>query len=219
MEDIALNVSMEGGKEGDFSAISPRLFEAAALGVCQILEPDYYVDGLEPWTHYLPLEADFSNIEEIFVTMDDDERCEEIVQASQELLLRSGQFTYGAFVGRILETIGLTIQPNISRTISDSSEKLDLVAQGNSNSLRWVQDYVRRAYLSHKLDAAIRSLESGQLLALNSDDEKWNSVAENMPESVIAWLDSFRSHELIVESLAIPWRTATSFTNRDAPFT
>ena len=219
MEDIALNVSMEGGKEGDFSAISPRLFEAAALGVCQILEPDYYVDGLEPWTHYLPLEADFSNIDEVFTTMDDDQKCEKIVQASQELLLKSGRFRYGAFVSRILKTVGVTIQPGISCTISDSSEKFDLVVQGNINNLRWVQDYVRRAYLGHKLDAAIGSLVSGRLLALNSDDEKWKSVAENVPESVIAWLDSFRSHELIVESLAIPWRTATSFTNRDTPST
>jgi hypothetical protein len=219
MEDIASHVSMRGGREGDFSAISPRLFEAAALGVCQILEPDQYVDGLEPWTHYIPLEADFSNIAEVFTAMNDDARCEEIVQASQELLLRSGQFTYHAFVSRIAATVGLAAQPSISTTASDSSENLDLIVQGNGSNLRWIQDYVRRAYLGRKLKLAIESLESGHLLTLNSDDEKWQSVAEDMPESVIAWLDSFRSNELIVESLAIPWRTATSFTHRDTTST
>lgn len=212
MEEIALNVSMRGGKEGDFSAISPRLFEGAALGVCQILEPDHYVDGLKAWTHYIPLEADFSNIEEVFKAMKDEVRCEEIVLASQELLLKSGQFTYSAFVSFFAETVGLTSQPGTPSKVSDSSERFDLDIHGVGSNLRWIQDYVRRSYLRRKLGAAIRSLESGHLLALTSEDEKWRSVAESQPESVVAWLGSFRSRELIVESLAIPWRTATSFT-------
>ena len=219
MEDIASHVSMKGGKEGDFSAISPRLFEAAALGVCQILEPDHYVDGLEPWTHYIPLEADFSNIDEVFSAMSDDARCEEIVQASQNLLLTSGKFTYGAFVSQVQKTLDLTSNPAIPSKTSDSSEIFDLVVQGSDENLRWVQDYVRRAYLRRKINAAIKSLESGRLFALNPGDEEWRFTAESEPRSVIAWLDAFRSKDLIVESLAIPWRTATSFTERAAQST
>lgn len=212
MEDIAFNVSMKGGKEGDFSAISPRLFEAAALGVCQILEPDHYVDGLEPWTHYIPLEADFSNIDEVFAAMRDDARCQEIVQASQRLLLASGQFTYGAFVSKVAKTVGLTGHLGDNGKVSDSSSEFDSIVRGNNDNLGWVQDYVRRAYLRRKIGEAIRSLKSGRLLVLNPDDVKWRHLAESEPNGVIAWLDSFRKNELVVESLAIPWRTATSFT-------
>lgn len=219
MEDIALNVSMKGGKEGDFSAISPRLFEAAASGVCQILEPDHYVDGLEPWVHYIPLEADFSNIDEVFAAMNDDARCEEIVRASQNLLLTSGQFTYGAFVSKVARTVDLSGQTGGRSKVLDSSWEFDRVVQGSNDNLRWIQDYVRRAYLRRKIAEAIKSLESGRLLVLKPQDENWRVHAESEPKSVIAWLDSFRRKELIVESLAIPWRTATSFTERTAPST
>ena len=217
MEDIASRVSMKGGQEGDFSAISPRLFEAAALGVCQVLAPDHYVDGLEPWTHYIPLEADFSNIDEVFRAMSDDARCEEIVEASQNLLLTSGKFTYGAFVSQVEKMLGLVSNLANQSNATDSSEQFDFVVQGSDRNLRWVQDYVRRAYLCRKMNLAIESLKSGRLLALNPDDEKWRLTAESEPTSVIAWLDAFQSKDLIVESLAIPWRTATSFTGRATP--
>lgn len=84
---------------GDFSAVSPRLFEAAALGVCQILEEDNYLDGaIMPWIHYVPLKSDFSNVDEIADFMRSGDRIQEMVQNAKLALIDSGDFSYESFV-------------------------------------------------------------------------------------------------------------------------
>jgi hypothetical protein len=213
MSEIEENVSMKGGRLGDFSAISPRLFEAAALGVCQILEPDDYVEGLEPGVHYIPLKSDFSNIDQVFETMLDLDRCEEIVHASQDHLLRSGKFTYKAFVKQLATAAGLGVESDSAATYGDSSMTFDGIVAGSSANLRWVQDYVRRAYIRGKIDKAVDNLEKGQLLVLGDQDNSMKLLAERESESLIKWLTSFRSGNLLVESLVIPWRSAVSFMN------
>jgi hypothetical protein len=213
MAEIEKKVSMKGGRIGDFSAISPRLFEAAALGVCQILEPDDYVDGLLPGVHYIPLESDFSNIDEVFETMRDLDRCEEIVNASQDLLLRSGDFTYEAFVKQLSLVANIEHKIGAPRLFRDSSEDLDGIVGGESSNLHWVQDYVRRAFIRGRLAKCIENLQQGRLLILGSQDELMKSWAESESESLLKWLTAFRSRRLMVESLVIPWRTATSLSD------
>jgi len=51
-----------------FSAFSPRLFEAALAGACQVLVPGKYLGVLEPDQHYIPLAADFSNIGDVWMS-------------------------------------------------------------------------------------------------------------------------------------------------------
>ncbi len=213
MAEIARKVSMRGGRIGDFSAISPRLFEAAALGVCQILEPDDYVDGLRPGVHYIPLEPDFSNVNQVFETMRDLDHCEQIVKASQDLLLRSGNFTYGAFVKQLSIVAGIEFKTGNPISFSDSSEDFDGVIGGQSSNLRWVQDYVRRAFIKGRLTKSINSLQQGKLLVLESEDEIMRTWAESESASLLQWLTAFQSNRLLVESLAIPWRTATSLSD------
>jgi hypothetical protein len=92
-----------GVVEGDFSAVSPRLFEAAALGVCQILEEDEYLGGvLAPWEHYVPLKSDFSNLDEIAEFMRQDDLVSEMVQRARIALIDSGDFSYESFVLNLL---------------------------------------------------------------------------------------------------------------------
>jgi hypothetical protein len=89
---------------GDFSAVSPRLFEAAALGVCQILEEDDYLDGaLMPWIHYVPLKSDFSNVDEIADFMRSGSRIQEMIKNAKHALIESGNFSYESFVLNLLE--------------------------------------------------------------------------------------------------------------------
>jgi hypothetical protein len=82
----------------EFTAISPRLFEAATAGTCQILERDDYLGVLEPWRDYIPLNRDFSNIDEVLDTMRDLDRCQEIVQNASAALLDSKMFDYSRLV-------------------------------------------------------------------------------------------------------------------------
>ncbi len=81
-----------------FTAISPRLFEAALAGTCQILERDDYLGVLEPWRHYIPLDEDFSNIDEVVRAMRDLDRCQDIVNNARLALVDSGVFDYGRLV-------------------------------------------------------------------------------------------------------------------------
>ena len=84
--------------EHRFTAISPRLFEAAAAGTCQVLRLDDYLGALEPWVHYLPLNHDFSNVQDVLLAMRDMERCQEVANNSQEQLIDSGKFSYQRLV-------------------------------------------------------------------------------------------------------------------------
>lgn len=88
-----------------FSAISPRLFEAAAAGCAQILVPGDYAGALKPWTHYIPLEADASNIDEVIAAMRDADRSEAMVRASQEALLENPRFGYAAYAADVMAAI------------------------------------------------------------------------------------------------------------------
>ncbi|CAB4641941.1 unannotated protein [freshwater metagenome] len=210
MEELSNRVTLKGGREGDFSAISPRLFEAAALGVCQILEPDEYVDGFEPWIHYIPLESDFSNINKVFDAMRDIDRCEEIVKSSQQLLLESGDFTYSAFVQKFRDITGIEANVEGSHSFSDSSEDFDDIVIRKTDALAWVQDYVLRAYLKRKIGPAISALEKKEFLVLHKQDVAWGQHAQAQSESVIRWLKAFQNDELLLESFLIPWRTMSS---------
>jgi hypothetical protein len=80
-----------------FAAVGPRLFDAAAVRTCQILAPDDYLGVLEPWVHYVPLEEDFSNLEEVVEAIRDVGRAQEIADACYEALVASGRFTYARF--------------------------------------------------------------------------------------------------------------------------
>jgi hypothetical protein len=81
-----------------FTAVSPRLFESAVAGTCQILQRDDYLGVLEPWRHYIPLESNFSNIDEVVNAMRDVPRCQEIVSAATNALVESKLFDYQRLV-------------------------------------------------------------------------------------------------------------------------
>jgi len=81
-----------------FTAISPRLFEASSAGTCQILERDDYLGVLQPWRDYIPLDQDFSNINEVVSTMRDLDKCQEIVTNARIALVDSQMFDYSQLV-------------------------------------------------------------------------------------------------------------------------
>lgn len=212
MEFLRKRVSLRGGREGDFSAISPRLFEAAALGVCQILEPDDYVTGFEPWVHYIPLLGDLSNIEEVFQTMRNLDRCSEIVEQSQKLLIYSKEFSYSSFVERFREEINLERGETGVFVSRDSSDALDGITRRSGEDLMWVQDYVIRAFMKNQLSNAIIAVTKGELLIIDDIDIKRANLVAQHKESLHLWLEAFLNRRFPIESFVIPWRTITSLT-------
>ena len=118
---------------GDFDAVSPRLFDAAMMGVCQVLLEDEYM-GMQPWEHYIPLKRDYSNIDEVFEAMAIPGLAEKIVINSQNFLLDSTKFSYESLVESMLEkevghsqlTSGKSTLVDVDAIVSCSTSKFDI---------------------------------------------------------------------------------------------
>ena len=83
-----------------YRTISPRHFEAAAFGCCQILYEGRYSGILEPMHHYLPLRKDWSNFDEIIALYRDEHVRAETVERAHAELIESGRYGYRAFIER-----------------------------------------------------------------------------------------------------------------------
>jgi len=94
-----------------YRAISPRHFEAAALGVTQILYEGRYSGLMEPMRHYIPLRKDFSNFDEAIERFRDASLRRELAENARRDLIDSGEHTYERLVegfDRVLRDAGLS---------------------------------------------------------------------------------------------------------------
>ena len=81
-----------------YRTVSPRHFEAAALRVSQILYRGKYSGALEPNVHYIPLEKDFSNFDEVVAKLRDPVVRRTVTDNAYRDLIASGRYSYGGFV-------------------------------------------------------------------------------------------------------------------------
>ena len=84
---------------------SSRHFEAAALGVCQIMFEGHYSGALRPMEHYIPLRKDFSNFDEVLERFRDPEVRRELTENAHRDLIASGAHSYGRFIASFDETL------------------------------------------------------------------------------------------------------------------
>ena len=85
-----------------YSAIGPRLFEAAIAGSCQILTPGKYAGALNAGEHYISIEPDCSNADEVFEQMQDDNANEARIDACYRALVDNPKFRYRHFASDML---------------------------------------------------------------------------------------------------------------------
>jgi hypothetical protein len=90
-----------GWDDYDFTAISPRLFEAAQSKTAQLLVEGEYDRILEPETHYFPLRGDFSNLPEVLERVRDPGETEAMAERAWEHLVASGSYSYGALAAHV----------------------------------------------------------------------------------------------------------------------
>jgi hypothetical protein len=90
-----------GWDDYDFTAISPRLFEAAQTKTAQLLVEGRYDGILEPETHYLPLRPDLSNLAEALERIRDPGETEAVAERAWEDLIVGGRYSYGAFAAHV----------------------------------------------------------------------------------------------------------------------
>lgn len=109
----AINLNLLENKIA-YRTISPRHFEAAALGVCQILFVGTYSGILEPEKHYIPLEKDFSNFDEVIEKFQDEQLRNSVCQNAYNDLIQSESYSYKYFIhsfDKHLTSLGHTPSP------------------------------------------------------------------------------------------------------------
>ncbi len=74
------------------TAISPRVFEAAALRTALVLFPGDYSGILEPWVHYIPLAKDFSNLGHVVEKIRDPAFLRALTERTHADLVASGRY-------------------------------------------------------------------------------------------------------------------------------
>ena len=107
-----LHLEYMGVAEGRvrMNQISPRIFEAAALGTGMVLFRGEYSGVVRPNEHYIPLEKDFSNVDEVFDRLADTKRLQEMVTETRCDIIESGRYSYRRFIKdfdrRLEEAVG-----------------------------------------------------------------------------------------------------------------
>jgi len=89
-KDIDGRVSIE--------AVSPRFFEAAALGCGLVMHEGPYSGILEPDRHFIAVKKDYSNIDEVVQKIRDSAWCRNMVENVHCDVIRSGKYSYRSFV-------------------------------------------------------------------------------------------------------------------------
>lgn len=79
------------------TAVSPRIFEAAALRTAMILFPGDYSGVVQPWVHYIPLAKDFSNMDEVVENLRDVPFLRAMTERAYHDLVATGRYSQRSF--------------------------------------------------------------------------------------------------------------------------
>lgn len=89
--------------------ISPRCFEAAALGTLMVLYPGRYSDVLEPWRHYVPLDKDHGNMVEVVKAIRDPDTWHRITAQARSEVAENPRYTFRAMVEAMDDGLQLSV--------------------------------------------------------------------------------------------------------------
>jgi len=98
-----------------YRTISPRVFEAAAYKVCQILFEGEYNGILKPMIHYIPLKKDFSNFNEVMKILKNKKIVEELTTNAYNDLILSENYSYQKFIEDFEDTLPKNQKTNLDK--------------------------------------------------------------------------------------------------------
>ena len=76
-----------------YRMITPRSFEAIAMKTVQVLYPGKYSGILEPWKHYLPINRDFSNLNEVISAIKNDDFLQKMANQAYSEIIESKNYS------------------------------------------------------------------------------------------------------------------------------
>ncbi len=88
-----------------FSAVSPRVFEAATVRCGQILVEGTYLEEMEPWVHYLPIDEQCETAPEILDKMRDREAMRRMIDACYDAIVATPRYRYSTHVAEVMTLI------------------------------------------------------------------------------------------------------------------
>jgi hypothetical protein len=88
-----------------FTAISPRVLEAAILNSCQILVEGAYSGLIQPWEHYIPIRQDASNFNDVLIAMQDRSLVAQLINNCRSAILDKEDLRYKNRTRKIIELI------------------------------------------------------------------------------------------------------------------
>jgi hypothetical protein len=92
-------------KNFNVGQISPRIFEYAVMRTPMVLFKGRYSDVIRPDEHYIALEKDFSNVDEILERIEDMPALESMATRAYDHLVASGRYSHRAFARKLQSVI------------------------------------------------------------------------------------------------------------------
>lgn len=96
--DIYQNIVAPLETEGIMNQLSPKIFEMVAARTVMILFEGNYSGVLKPNIHYLCLKKNFSNLEEIFESLSNDQLVDKIVERAFNDIIATDRYSYRNFI-------------------------------------------------------------------------------------------------------------------------
>jgi hypothetical protein len=149
------------GKQ-QFTAISPRIMEAAVMDSCQILVPGHYSGIFSPWEHYIPIAADARDFDEVRKAMADDSLVLPMIARARDAILSHPQLRYSHQAAAVLETIEARHRSPSNMGHEHFAAVLERYRQDVSLRQRWL--YVKQGLRSRAIAQVDRHPRLGSLL-------------------------------------------------------
>ena len=108
----------------EFTAISPRVMEAALLNSCQILVEGRYSDLMIPWENYIPIKPDASNWDEVYLAMGDYSYVQKIIKDTRLKILDTKELRAREKSRKILNDVSEFLVSRKSQASTDMVQKI-----------------------------------------------------------------------------------------------
>jgi hypothetical protein len=132
------------------AVIGPRHLEACAARACQVLVRGSYSGVLDAGVHYVPLESDYGNLDEVIDTIRDEAACQKLADAAYEHVVASGRYSYEQFVASTLDAVAID---RSARTASLSAEEM---ARARADDREHRQRLLRRCNRARAIAGGLR---------------------------------------------------------------
>jgi len=127
-----------------FTMLSPRNLEAALSETVQIATPGNYSGLMRPYEHFIPLEADCSNIAEVLDCMNDISRVTKIHKQCKEAVLSEPRLRSANIVNEIIDFAENYLSNNQRGVVADQLRTMSAFNRYNSDIEKIENSYWRR---------------------------------------------------------------------------